>query len=300
MREIRLFLDFYAFAMAVLCAFAGDVFAQSVECRQNLNLGSVVADINGGRITVSQDGITMGSKNEKIEANGNAGVIAVRSPIDEKVNVRIDATNLYGDGQDIKVRNVTYNGSENFEQNLNSNTERTFNLGAIIDYLAGQKIGVYNGFYTVSANFETTGANVSELCPITINFMAKDIQLSEIKALNFGTVSKPVKSGGVIRVSSNGGRAVVNGNVQIISDVSNGEFSVEASPETVVYVSFENGILYGNNGSVVVDNFTSNKGRSFIIPTNGKTTIKVGADLTIGNEQQDGTYTGTYGIIVSY
>ena len=300
MREIRLFLVFFTFATLVLVGAGVEVFAQSVECKEDLNFGSIVANINGGSLSISQAGTVVGYGNKKIEARGNAGIISVLSPIAEKVNVQLSATYLSGDGNDLKVLNVTHNEANNFDLDLSANTEKYLNIGGSIQYFAGQKIGMYSGFYTITANFESSKTTVTEMCPILLNFNARDIQVSEISSLNFGTISKPAKSGGIVRILSNGTRLILSGNLQSFGSASNGEFMIEASPETTVYLSFEEGTLYNNGNKITVKNFTTNKGESISVPQNGNTSVKIGADLIIDDSQPAGEYSGNYGIIVNY
>ena len=300
MREIRLFLVIFAFVALSFGLWKEPSFAQAVECKKDLFVGSVVANVNGGAVSLSQNGITMGETGETIETSGIAGIVSILSPETEKVNVELTATYLYGDGKDVKVRNVTYGGVSSFETNVDAGVEKFINVGASVEYSPAQKIGNYNGVWTVSADFDKSKIHVSEVCPMSINFNARDILLSEVKPLNFGTVSKQANGGGIIRVGFDGSRTVVSGNMQFLSSVSNAEFEVEASPETTVYVSFEKGFLYGEKGSVRVENFTSSKGNSFNIPATGKTSVKVGADLVIDSNQPEGNYSGTYDIIVNY
>lgn len=295
MRGICLFLVVFSF-------WSMPSFSQVVECGAVLNIGTIIPDTGGGSVGLNSLGRTYNlSGNSVVAVSGSVGSVVIRGLSDGVDNYKVSfaGDGLYGDGEMMNILNI--NDGEEMSGTLFVGAEKSIKTFATVSYGRVQKAGTYSGYYTVMVDFENSGKRIVETCPVVITVQNESIEIVESRPLNFGLIAKDVSTGGVVRVSPSGGATVVSGNVDLLSsDVWAGEFTVKASPYTIVNLSFNSGVLNGSGSSMHLDNFVSDKGTSVDIPASGMANIKIGADLFVNDKQKTGSYNGTYEIIVNY
>lgn len=295
MRGICLFLVVFSF-------WSMSSFSQVVECGAVLNIGTIIPDAGGGSVGLNSLGRTYNlSGNSVVAVSGSVGSVVIRGLSDGVDNYKVSfaGDGLYGDGEMISLLNI--NDGEEMSGTLFVGAEKSIKTFATVSYGRAQKAGTYSGYYTVMVDFENSGKRIVETCPVVITVQNESIEIVESRPLNFGLIAKDISTGGVVRVSPSGGATVVSGNVDLLSsDVWAGEFTVKASPYTIVNLSFNSGVLNGSGSSMHLDNFVSDKGTSVDIPASGMANIKIGADLFVNDKQKTGSYNGTYEIIVNY
>ncbi len=111
-------------------------------------------------------------------------------------------------------------------------------------------------------------------------------------------------TGGSVAVSVTGARSKTGGVILLNSSGVAASFDVDAAPgkgKMIIISLPSNGSVLLTNGTsnMTVNNFVSNA------PANGQLnvpafTMKVGATLQVGTNQQAGNYAGTFPVIVEY
>ncbi|MGS0743766.1 DUF4402 domain-containing protein [Glaciimonas sp. GG7] len=138
--------------------------------------------------------------------------------------------------------------------------------------------------------------------------------VTNTQALGFGSFA--AGSGGTLTMSATGLRSRFGGIVLMSSDNgSAGVFSVSGQPNLTYSINLPpNGIvsLSGGTGlpggtasapngaSMAVNNFTSKPSLSGVFSSGGTQMLMVGATLSVGNNQANGAYNGTFTVTVNY
>lgn len=131
------------------------------------------------------------------------------------------------------------------------------------------------------------------------------VTVTEAQALDFGTILAPTSGTKKVKISAtDGSRSVDGGDNGILVSTNTGKaglFNVTGAENQRMTINLPGSTtLTGASGDPMkVDNFTSDKGTELTLDgTSG--TFQVGADLTVNQGQDEGDYTGTYQVTVSY
>ena len=126
------------------------------------------------------------------------------------------------------------------------------------------------------------------------------VTVDENRSLNFGSMTGDA---GVVTVTTAGARSSTSSN--LVTDGSNpptsGELVIYGPVNQVVYLSnIADTTLTSGGSSMSVTNFQTDKTGSITLTSDDGSLVHVGAQLTVGNNQAEGDYTGTYNMIVTY
>ena len=173
---------------------------------------------------------------------------------------------------------------------LNKNLKRYGFIRAFIVFLLCFLISI--SFFPISsfANGWSSSAGAKPLKPIT---------LAQVRAMHFATIF-PDTSGDVITLTPASARSATGGST-FAGVAYSGQFFARGEKNSTVSISFSSGdTLTGPGTAMPLDNFIPDTGFVFQFPSNGKQTIYVGADLTVGAFQMSGQYNGNYVITLEY
>ncbi len=127
------------------------------------------------------------------------------------------------------------------------------------------------------------------------------VTVDENRSLSFGSMTG---ESGVVTVTPAGVRSSTSSN--LVTDGSNppasGELVIYGPINQVVYLSNINDIVLTSPGgaSMNVANFQTDRTGSITLTSDDGSLVHVGAQLTVGNNQSAGDYTGTYSLVVTY
>lgn len=141
-----------------------------------------------------------------------------------------------------------------------------------------------------SAKAASTSGNASAT-------IAVPISVSESSALSFGSVIRSASAGTVV-INTSGTRSVTGGVTALGGTVSAASFAVSGEGSAAYTISFTDGTLTGPGTSMAVSTFTNDGSGS--LSGGGSETVNVGATLSVGANQTEGAYTGTYTVTVNY
>tara|TARA_B100001989_G_scaffold249166_1_gene223991 strand:- start:4816 stop:5334 length:519 start_codon:yes stop_codon:yes gene_type:complete len=123
--------------------------------------------------------------------------------------------------------------------------------------------------------------------------------ISEVTPMNFGTILVDENADTITLGLSND--ITISGTSSTVgSTAQTGSFSVTGTADSSVSISFANGNLTGTGNAMNITNFIHDAGSSPQFDNSGNLTFAIGADLQINNNQQGGSYTGTYQVTVNY
>ena len=173
-------------------------------------------------------------------------------------------------------------------------------FGASVTISGFCKEGTYTG--TISVPYTSTHEHLNDTTNIPVSITINDkISIIQKQDLNFGTMMAP-SSDSTITLAYNGTKSTTGG-VYLLNNSSftNGIFTIEGQSGRTVNMSLPKEILiYNNNGnSLIVNNFSSDTGVSFVLNSN-TIDANIGATLHIPAHADVGDYTGTYTVLVSY
>ncbi|WP_068075829.1 DUF4402 domain-containing protein [Novosphingobium lentum] len=162
-----------------------------------------------------------------------------------------------------------------------------------LSLLLGAPFGA-NAAHAASGNSDTASgsANATVVAPISITHIAG-------AGLNLGTVTSG--TGGTVIVSPNGSGSVT-GDVATVAGNTNAAdaFTVTGDPERAFDIFMSSGNTVSTGGttpSTMALDITAPSSASLAA---GAYTLNVGGTLTVGSDQPEGTYSGTYTATVSY
>lgn len=151
------------------------------------------------------------------------------------------------------------------------------------------------GYAEVWAAEATGQGNISAkiVAPVTV---------TEAQALDFGTILAPTDSAKKVTIAAaNGARSADDEKMLVGTNTGKaGLFNVTGAENQSMTIQVSDSVeLTGTGDSMTVDNFVTEPASKLTLNgTSGQ--IKVGADLTVNQGQDEGDYTGTYQVTVSY
>ena len=144
-----------------------------------------------------------------------------------------------------------------------------------------------------SVRADTITGNVSAqiILPLTI--------IEEVP-MKFGKIMTPVAGGTVTLASAS--NTITTTLSHVAGTQQRGFFTVEGEAGMPITISFPSSttVTDANSNTMTVDNFTHAAGPTPAIGWGGEISFRVGARLTVDNDQPPGIYTGTYTITVAY
>ena len=150
---------------------------------------------------------------------------------------------------------------------------------------------------------EVWAAEASDQGQIKAKIVAP-VTVTEQDALDFGTILAPTDSAKKVKIAAaNGARSVDGGDNSILVNTNQGKaglFNVTGAENQRMTIQVsDSSQLTGAGDPMTVDNFVTEPADELVLNgTSGQ--IKVGADLTVGQGQDAGDYSGTYQVTVSY
>lgn len=161
-----------------------------------------------------------------------------------------------------------------------------------------------NLLLTVAVAVLALGSSVAQAAEesATGNIKAKivaPVSISEQDSLDFGTMIAPTDTSKTVTIATNGTRSG-DSSILVGNGGQAGLFNVKGADSQSMTISVtDSTTLTGAGDPMTVDNFVTEPASTLTLTgTSGQ--IKVGADLTVGQGQDAGEYTGTYKITVSY
>lgn len=128
------------------------------------------------------------------------------------------------------------------------------------------------------------------------------VTVTEAQALDFGTILAPTDSAKKVTIAAaNGVRSADDGAILVNTNQGKaGLFNVTGAENQSMTIQVSDSVeLTGTGDPMTVNNFVTEPASELILSgTSGQ--IKVGADLTVNQGQDEGDYTGTYQVTVSY
>lgn len=133
------------------------------------------------------------------------------------------------------------------------------------------------------------------------------ITLEVRREMNFGEFAASVDGPGTVVLSPSGDTVSASGPVILFSskDVQRARIKIVGQKKTYVIVSLPSSITIKNstsNQTMTVSNFTMDVSNPVYLGNNGQKIINIGATLSIGNNQQAGSYTtnNSFTFVVDY
>lgn len=133
------------------------------------------------------------------------------------------------------------------------------------------------------------------------------ITLEVRREMHFGEFAASVDGSGTVVLSPNGDTVSASGPVILFSskDVQRARIKIVGDKKTYVIVSLPSSITIKNSASnqtMTVSNFTMDVSNPVYLGNNGQKIINIGATLTIGTNQQAGSYTtnNSFTFVVEY
>ena len=125
------------------------------------------------------------------------------------------------------------------------------------------------------------------------------VSISEQDSLDFGTMIAPTYTSKKVTIATNGTRSG-DSSILVGNGGQAGLFNVTGADRQSMTISVtDSTTLTGAGDPMTVNNFVTEPASTLTLTgTSGQ--IKVGADLTVGQGQAEGDYTGTYEVTVSY
>ena len=129
------------------------------------------------------------------------------------------------------------------------------------------------------------------------------LQIESKQDLDFG---KMLGQQNTVTVSTAGQRSATTPAGLVQSEPKQGKIEVSGGVEnqqitiTGPVAGTSTKVKNATNDEMTVSNYTTDPSGATTLGAGGKTTINVGADLTVGSGQAEGTYTGTYPVTITY
>lgn len=299
-------------ASIVLLIASPNAFASNLYPTQTLSFGTLIPLASSGSVSVSSAGA--------ISTNGVVSVAPSGTAYSQGI-MRFDKTGLTGiiniatfavldssvtltnaTGQTVTVNNFN---PTTLDISLLSNYA-DFNLGGTMTFNSSSTRGTYTGSVRVRVTYLILNTITTTL-PITVTLW-NNLTIQKLTDMSFG-VMEVTGGNSVVRIDpSSGGRTIISGLSGVVLVPSApastaGSFLVAGEPNVQVNITLPTSVtLNGSNGgTMTVTNFVALPGStSATLNASGNVTLKVGANLNVGAAQKNGTYTGTYNVIVNY
>ncbi len=126
------------------------------------------------------------------------------------------------------------------------------------------------------------------------------IQISEEQSINFGILLVTAGNAGNASISPTGSISTQNISSQAGSSIRSGRFNASGTPNSALSISFQDGILNGSGGSMVLNNLNHDAGSTPGFDINGTLTFSIGGTLLVNADQPTGLYSGSYQITLDY
>ncbi|MBO6946590.1 MAG: DUF4402 domain-containing protein [Rhodospirillales bacterium] len=133
------------------------------------------------------------------------------------------------------------------------------------------------------------------------------VSLDVRREMHFGEFAASVDGSGTVVLSPNGDTVSASGPVILFSskDVQRARIKIVGDKKTYVIVSLPSSITIkssASNQTMTVSNFTMDVSNPVYLGNNGQKIINIGATLTIGTNQQAGSYTtnNSFTFVVEY
>lgn len=148
-------------------------------------------------------------------------------------------------------------------------------------------------------NGDPIGGASASASAVVVNPLA----LSRTADLHFGAIASGVFGGEVI-LQPNGDR-FASGDVALVASgqAAPAAFSIIGHPEALFSVFLPLGMVITNqdgSGSMLISSFTSDLDAITQLDESGTAEFNVGAVLELGPNQSEGTYSGTFEVLVAY
>lgn len=131
-------------------------------------------------------------------------------------------------------------------------------------------------------------------------YIAPQLGIKDTQDIDFGSIVPSKTATGSVTMAPDGGRT--GENVILLSSGNTpvqGQVTVTGAPLTQLTVSFQNGTMTnGTGGTMTITDINSTGGVT--TDASGDLPLNIGAKLNIGIAQADGTYAGTYTLVVNY
>jgi hypothetical protein len=296
---------------AVLLALGPVLSAQTVGTPTTLEFGEAVVDPSGGSITLNPatGAITAASgvyTDSTLATTASATVATDKGGRTATVYTTASSVTLSsGSGGAFSVSTGPFsteytNDQFTFPGPPSTTSSVTFHVGGTLTIPAGQVAGDYNGtlplFIRDNVGNDSSVVNV----PIHIRLIAP-IALSKTQDLDMGTVIPGATAGSVTLNATTGAQGITGGVVYASPAGQAAQFAVTGQPSHLFSVVLGSSpiTLTGPGGTMSLALLASPSG-SATFSAAGTAALNVGGTLTVGANQADGDYTGTFTLTVSY
>lgn len=302
--------------LALVLAGAGvSLGAQSLGAPTALDFGEVVVDPSGGNMTLDTSGAITASAGiyttSTLTRSASAILATGRNGRTASIfttltgNVTMSSTGGTFPLDPGPINSEYANNQFTFPSGGGtSSTSRTFHLAGTITIPAGQAAGDYNGvlpiYITVSGSGTGSGNSNTVNVPIHIRIIAP-IALSKIQDLDMGVVIPGATAGSVTLNAATGAQGITGGVVYASPTGQAAQFAATGQPSHPFSIVLGSSpiTLSGPGGTMSLALLASPSGSSTFSAA-GTSALNVGGTLTVGANQADGDYTGTFTLTVSY
>ncbi|HZU52275.1 MAG TPA: DUF4402 domain-containing protein [Holophagaceae bacterium] len=293
----------------LLLVLAPAVSAQTLGAPTNLEFGEVVVDPSGGSLTLdpATGAVTSatGVYPTSALATASSAIVATdRAGRTANVYTTVSTFTLSGTGGSFSVSpgpfRTEYAGDAFTFPGTSGTTSQTFHVAGTLPIPAGQAPGDYDGFLPVFIQDNKGNNSGTANIPIHIRIIAP-IALSNNQDLDMGTVIPGPTVGSVTLNPGTGAQGLAGGVVYASPTGQPAQFAVTGAPSHNFNISFGGTpiTLTGPGGTMSLALLASPSGTS-TFSAGGAATLNVGGTLSVGANQAEGDYTGTFTVTVAY
>jgi hypothetical protein len=194
-------------------------------------------------------------------------------------------------------------GTGAFPAGRNATTTPALYLGATLVVGASTSLvsGTYTGSLILTVRDTATGRQGTASLTCTAVVDPTPITLANLSGLSFGDVFANA-TGGTVLLTPAGIRTATGGLVLASTGtVGAATFTVGGAKSATYAITLPTGAtLTGPSGTMAVKTFTSTPSGTGLLSATGTQALAVGATLTVGANQADGNYAGTFPVTVAY
>lgn len=293
-----------------LLGMAPNLGAQSLGAPTTLEFGEVIVDPGGGSLTMDPSTGAVTPMAGVYLTSGLATSVSSITTTDKggrtaTVYTTVSAFSLSGTGGSFSTSTSPFstnypNDTFTFPGAQSQTTTVTVQLGGTLSIPGGMAAGDYTGYLPIYIR-DDKGQNSNTVgVPVHIRILAP-IALNHTQDLDLGTVIPGPTAGSLTLNAATGAESVTGGVLYAPSTGQVAQFSATGAPSHAFTITFgaSSITLTGASGSMPFS-LTSNLGGSSTFSAGGVATLNVGGTLSVGANQPEGDYIGTFTVTVAY
>lgn len=295
----------------VLAGVGANLVAQSLGAPTTLDFGEVVVDPSGGSFTIDTSGAVIASSGvyptSNLTRSASSTVANYTGQRSTTIYWYLFTIPMSGPGAPFSIDSTLikseFPGDDfTFPGKKNNPSSVTFHLAGTITIPAGETAGDYTGTLPIFIQDDNNAALKSGIVnvPIHIRIIAP-IALSKVQDLDMGTVIPGATAGSVTLNATTGAQGITGGVVYASPSGQPAQFAATGQPSHPFTISLNSSpiTLTGPGGTMSLALLASPSASS-TFSGGGTAALNVGGTLSVGANQADGDYTGTFSLTVAY